>query len=201
MKTLLLESVRWVNMPYTALVGLMGLYWLTVILGVLDIEVFDFDLDVDAEIEGGGGLAFLNIGAGPFSIWLSIFALQMWLYSIIFNLVVDAIPAVQLSDALRFISCSVVFIPFAAIVTKFATHPINKIFEIKSISKHQFVGKECLVTSLKVDEEFGTGEVRIEGTPQLLDIRAKPEEMLKKGDKALIFKYDAERDVFYVTNI
>jgi hypothetical protein len=202
MKTLLIESVRWVNLPYTALIGAMGMYWITVILGLLDIEIFDFEIDVDVDAEFGVGSVFevLNVGSVPFSIWLTIFAFQMWLYSLIYNLLLDEITRSNLSGLLRFVTCAIICIPIAAVVTKLATNPLNKIFEVKTVRKNEFVNQECIVTSSQVDEEFGTGEIRIGGVPQLIDIRARPTDgTLKRDDKALIYEYDKERDVFYVT--
>lgn len=205
MKTLFLEAIRWVNLPYTLIVGLMGMYWITVILGFLDIDIFDFDLDVDVDLDidaigMNSILGILNVGSVPFSIWLSIFAFQMWAYSIIFNVVLDGIPVFQLPGILRFAICALICIPIAATITKVATTPLKKLFDQKTVTKHDFVGKECLVTSSQVNGQFGTAEIRISGTPQLIDIRAKPEDGLKKDDKALIYDYDAEQDVFYVTN-
>ena len=34
--------------PFTVLLGLIGLFWISVILGAADVSLFDFDLDVDA---------------------------------------------------------------------------------------------------------------------------------------------------------
>jgi hypothetical protein len=202
MLKILFEAIRWVNLPYTILLGAMGAYWLTVILGFLDIEVFDIDLDldVDTELDFGSMLSVLNVGAVPFSIWLSIFILQMWLYSILANMAFDAIfPA--LPDVVRFLLCAVIFIPISAMMAKFFTAPLKSAFEGRSFSKSDIVGKECLVTSSQVTQTFGTAEVLLDRVPQLIDIRAKPEDGFKKGDTALIYSYDEERDVFYVTNM
>ncbi len=204
MTELLVQAVRDVNLFYTLLLGALAMYWITVILGFLDIEIFDFDFDFDADIEGAGLaniLSILNLGAIPFSIWISIFALQMWLYSIISNLAIDEISAFTPSDALRFVLVALLFIPLAATVTKFATAPLKKAFESRSTSKTDFVGQECLVTSSEVSEDFGTAEIRFGGALHLIDIRAKPGEALTRNGKALIYKYDEERDVFYVTSV
>jgi hypothetical protein len=205
MQELAIQAVRGVNLLYTIIIGLLSMYWISVILGFLDIEIFDFDLDLDldTEIEGvgaGGILGILNVGSIPFSIWMSIFALQMWVYSVVFNLALDAIPDFRLPNGLRFIIGAILFIPIAATVTKFATTPLKKAFEVKSITKHDFVGKVCIVTSSEVNEQFGTAEIRIGNSPQIIDIRAKPDEEIKRDEKALIYQYDDEQDVFYVTS-
>ena len=67
-------SVSGANLPFTIMLGLVILYWVGVILGALDIELFDFDLDLDGDADidvdadagavGGGGIAR---GAGGFA--------------------------------------------------------------------------------------------------------------------------------------
>jgi hypothetical protein len=199
MKTLLMESVRWITMPYSILLGVTAVYWLTVILGFLDIEVFDFDLDIDTDLEVDSLLSFLNIGAVPFSIWLTIVAFQMWIYSLGFNVLFDSISIIHIPEWLRFFIVLLAFVPLAALITKFVTAPLSSMFEIKTITKNEFVGKICIVTSSQVNQQFGTAELRVRGTPQLLDVRAKSEDGLKKDDQALIYEYNAEEDMFYVT--
>jgi hypothetical protein len=201
----LFQAVRLVNLPYTLLLGITGIYWIIVILGFLDIEVFDIDidldLDVDADLSFGSIFSMLNVGALPFSIWLSIFILQMWVYSIVANLLLDAI--LPLPNLVRFLLCAIIFLPVAGIMTKVFTNPLKTAFEGRqSIGKKDFVGKECLITSSQVTTTFGTAQLILDGVPQLIDIRAKDEnDVFKKGDTALIYSYNEERDVFYVTSM
>lgn len=206
MQTFLTECVRWVNLPYTIVVGALGVYWITVIAGLFDIDIFDFDIDTEADLDVDGGfeslLNFLNVGVIPFSVWISLLLFQMWAYSICFNLVVDAIyPPLPLFG--RFLLVILIFLPLASFFTKLITAPLKSLFEEEKVmSKPEFVGKECVVTSSTIEANFGTAEISIGGRPQLIDVRIKPDESftLKKGETALIYSYDAERDVFYVTN-
>ncbi|MEL6844757.1 MAG: hypothetical protein AAFP02_16220, partial [Bacteroidota bacterium] len=84
MHDLFREAISGPNLLYTILLGFVLLYFLSVLLGALDLEFFeieldadvdidvdvDMDMDVDAEADadiGGGGmfvsvLSFLNIG-------------------------------------------------------------------------------------------------------------------------------------------
>jgi hypothetical protein len=205
MMDFLFQAVRLVNLPYTLLLGITGIYWIIVILGFLDIEVFDIDidldLDMDADLNFGSIFSMLNVGALPFSIWLSIFILQMWVYSIVANLLLDAI--LPLPNLVRLLLCAIVFLPVAGIMTKVFTNPLKTAFEGReSIGKKDFVGKECLITSSQVTPAFGTAQLILDGVPQLIDIRAKDEnDVFKKGDAALIYSYNEERDVFYVTSM
>ncbi len=201
----LLQTVRWVNLPYTLLLGATGIYWIVVILGFLDIEVFDIDLDldldVDADLSFGSVFGMLNVGSIPFTIWLSIFILQMWGFSVVANLLLDAI--LPLPDIVRFLLCAIVFLPLAGMMTKVFTNPLKSAFEGRqSITKKDFVGKECLITSSQVTPTFGTAELTVDSVPQLIDIRSKDEnDAFKKGETALIYSYNEERDVFYVTGM
>lgn len=208
MITFLTQLIRWVNLPYTILLGTLGAYWITVILGFLDIEVLDevfgFDFDVDIELDGefsmGNVLSILNFGAVPVSIWLTVFALQMWIYSLLFNIIVDGISP-QFPNLFRFLLCALLFIPLSVMLTRVLTSPLKDAFEGRIISKKDCVGKECLIISSRVDQTFGLAEVNLDGAPQNIDVRAKPEDNLKKGDKALIYTYDEEQDIFYVTSV
>lgn len=54
MHEVLTESIRWVNLPFTVLLGIVVLYWIMVGLGVLDMSLFgdvDADLHVDAHVD------------------------------------------------------------------------------------------------------------------------------------------------------
>jgi len=51
MHEVLSESIRWVNLPFTVLLGLVVFYWFMVGLGVLDTSLFG-DLDADLHVDG-----------------------------------------------------------------------------------------------------------------------------------------------------
>ncbi len=197
MKILLVESLyKWINLPYTILLGLFLVYWITVIIGLLDVEFIDFDLEGDSFF---GGL--LNVGKVPFSIWMTVFAFQGWLYSVLINLWLNSFPKFPITGFFRFLGIAVVIVPLSAFLTKIFTKPLEKLFHEDSITKNDFVGQECEVTSSVVDEKFGIGEIRIDGDVQILDLRAKAEESFVKGEKALIFEYDDKEDVFWIARI
>lgn len=193
-----LELIRIVNLPYTTVFGLMLMYWFSVVLGIFDIDLFDFDVD---EIGFGDELlGALNLGKVPFSLWLTIFSGQMTVYSLLFNKLIDAVFG-TVADHIRFLVCFVVFVPIAAFITKISTTPMEKLFEIETVSRKDFVGKECRVTSPEVNEHSGVGEILVTGIPSILYIRAKAEEGLKKNDRAVIYEYNEAKDLFYVTRV
>ncbi len=209
------EVIRYANLPYTVLLGVIVLFWITVIIGALDIEVFDFDIDADVDVDvdidvdvdvdtdiGGGNIfSFLNLGAIPFSIWVSIFVLQLWFYSLIGNVLIDNLNW-HLHAFFRFVLTAVIFVPTSAIITKFITIPLKKFLTVKkALSKKDFVGKSCVVTSSKVNPNFGIAEMATSGAPVIINIRAEVSEELTKGSEALIYEYDKIKNLFYVTKI
>ncbi len=44
-------SIAMINLPFTVMLGLVVIYWLSVIVGVLDIESFDVDMDADIDLD------------------------------------------------------------------------------------------------------------------------------------------------------
>ncbi|CAM2005173.1 hypothetical protein [Acanthopleuribacter pedis] len=44
-------AVAWANLPLTALLGMVLLYWAFVIVGFIGIDTFDVDLDADADLD------------------------------------------------------------------------------------------------------------------------------------------------------
>ena len=84
------------NIGATVFLAMILAYWLTVLLGALDLDFLDFDLDADVDADLGsdldvsvgvfdGMLAFFYLGKIPLMILLSIFALCLWVISIIAN--------------------------------------------------------------------------------------------------------------------
>ena len=46
------------NLPYTILLGFVLIYWLTVILGFLDLSTLDLDVDIDMDVDGADSAVF-----------------------------------------------------------------------------------------------------------------------------------------------
>ncbi len=88
------------NIIPTAILAFCVVYWLIVIVGIIDLDLIDFDVDVDAdmdvEADAGGGteagvawlnrvLHFFNLGRIPFMLWLSIIMFLTWIMVIFAN--------------------------------------------------------------------------------------------------------------------
>ncbi len=156
MKETIESAFSVINIIPTALLILVLIYWLTVIIGVFNIDSFDFgadadlDVDVDADVDidtdmdvsagdsilwVNSALSFFNLGKVPFMLILSIFSLSMWVISMLMNF--------YLNNTVVLLSL-VYLIPnifLSAFITKFLTSPLVKVFakELSINKSYRFV--------------------------------------------------------------
>jgi hypothetical protein len=205
---------------YTVPLGLALLYWLFVIVGALDIDLISLDgvdgaLDGAAEgaLEGvaegadaighGGGLASLlsalNLGKVPLTISFSFIIFFGWIASYIGASVVGS--AVPAGTAHTLLDVAVMLLAgvLGVAVTSQAVRPLAPAFHThQAASRDASVGKLCTIRTGSVTETFGQAEVADGGAGLLLEVRAPEGNGLKRGDQALIYDYDAERELFLV---
>lgn len=193
-------------LPLTILLLVVVGYWLLVILGVLDIDLFDVDLDVDADVDidvelevdvdadvdadvAGGGLggmqrvlAFLNLGIVPFMVVFSLFLLCLWLGAML---------------GLRFLGNATLgyqiglwtgIVVLSLLVTKILTMPLRAIFlRLNAEESVQIIGKECYVRAGASHERLGQAEVTTGGAPLLLNVKTiDVGDVVRSGDHALV---------------
>ena len=109
MSAIFQASIFGFNLLPTLFLGLLLLYWITVIAGFLDHSMFDLnldtdidvdvdvDVDVDTGVELDGAtdgvfhsiLVFFNLGEIPLMLFLSFVFLIMWVSSVILKLMID----------------------------------------------------------------------------------------------------------------
>ena len=204
MKEIIELSFEGMNYPFTILLVLVLLYWVTVFLGLLDLEFLDFnieadvdlgnDVDVDVcnDVDGGIGdfmflnniLEFLNIRYVPLMFFLSFFALSGWFVSIIGNRL--------LGD--NFILGLVLFLPnivFSALIGKFFTQPFVKVFKkmkTQEMELRNAVGKIVTVTLGADDNKIGQGEIEVDNVTELIMFKCTAGTSLLKGNKALVIE-------------
>ncbi|MEL6697575.1 MAG: hypothetical protein AAFP89_15100 [Bacteroidota bacterium] len=209
---------------YTVFLGMMLLYWLTVFIGLLDLDFLDvdLDLDVDADIDldvdvdadmdvdvdgdgdlgaGGGSwltqlLNFLNVGAVPFMVYLSFLAISMWLLAIAGIILVGTIiPAYPFTSILPILILGL-------LSTKFMTWPLGKVFskmKHESISKKMLVGKLARLTMDAYPGRISQAEITYEDEHILLSVKSIEEkEVLKRGSQILLTEYQQDQELFLV---
>jgi hypothetical protein len=92
----------------------------------------------------------------------------------------------------------------SVLVTRLLMRPLRYMIpEEKLPSRRDFVGRICVIRTSRVDLSYGQAEVRAEdGSAAVIQVRQQRnqsgEEILKAGDTALIFDYDADGQFFWV---
>lgn len=200
-----------VNLPYTVFLGLILLYWLSVMVGVLDLDLFNVDLEADADVDtdvdavvpglGGVGLAvlqFLHVGTVPLTLLLSFFALSLWVFSLLSNYYLH-------NQSL--LVASVLFVPNVCVslcVTKCITLPFRALFRTLHNERQatpEILGQVCVVKTSKVDATSGQAEMASNGAPLLLNVRTAGGEVLGKGDEALIVQFNENTNTYIVARL
>lgn len=201
----LLEAIVWGgNVIPTALLIFVLIYWLIVLLGLVDIDSFDIDVDIDmeAEIHGGGSagwlnhvLYFFNLGQVPLMLFLSFLAMAMWLLAIIsteylaFN-----------SEILSYVLLIPNFI-VSLFIAKLLTQPFVKLFT--ALENHvddntEVIGKICKVILNTTDEKMGQAKVEGNGSVVLLNIKTRKGTSLNKGETGLVIDYIPEKSYYII---
>lgn len=202
--------VSLINLPFTVLLILVVVYWLSVIIGVLDVELFDFDLDIDmdadvdadADMDVGhsGGflhtvLNLLNIGEVPFMVVISIAILAAWSISMMSNYYLNANMSLLIGTGLLIPNIAI-----SLIIAGLVTRPLRALFAtLEQEETHaKIVGRIGVVTTSEVTRTFGQVEIKTKGAPILVNVRTTDDTILKKGDYAIVYDEDKERGVYYV---
>ena len=126
------------NVIITGLLILMTVYWLIVLIGFVDLDMFDLDVDVDADadvdvdsdLDGEGlhvgwlnhVLYFFNLGQVPLMIFLTFLILPAWTITMIVNSelgISSMLPGLLVLAGALFVSL---------FIAKFCTMPFVKLF-------------------------------------------------------------------------
>lgn len=212
-KELIQIAMAGINLPITLLFAIMILYWLSVIFGAMDIDVFQFDMDIeidadgsldfeadgDADIQSGGALngvmLYFNIAAVPVTVWLSFLIFTCWLLSIL--------ETYYFNRGHHFVFGLVFVIPNLIVgmyVAKFATAPLKKVFEAmapKNTTRKSLIGQRATVVSSAVDSSFGQIEVKTDGAPLTLNARTEGDIKITKGESVVIIR-EIEHGTFII---
>jgi len=202
------------NLGATILLTMMVCYWLMVILGALDLDFLDFDIDtdMDADLDADlgsdlnvsvgvldGMLAFFYLGKIPVMILLSIFAMCLWVFSIIANGYLN--PSGSLVLGLPIAAGNLVVSPF---VCKIICTPLARLFMALKKDPNapaDVMGRICKVTTTQVSTKMGQAEVATSGAPILLNVVADGDHTFKKGDEAVVIGKDEKKGVHIIAPV
>jgi len=194
-------SFSWPALPASVLMLLCFAYWLMVMLGAMDIEMFDLDLDFEADGDvmsaGFVALKFLNIGDMPLMLWASIFSLSFWSSTMLIDLPILEAEAAP-SDVLPVIARN---LGIALVLTKLGTQPLRGRFVPTEPNRlEDLIGQTCVITTSEATAEFGQAEFNTEAAPLLLNVRTI-DGSIAKGQLAEIVDMAAEKNIYLVKTV
>ncbi|MCP5541039.1 MAG: hypothetical protein H7A53_11775 [Akkermansiaceae bacterium] len=225
MPEILQEALKGHNLPLTILVGVVLLYWVVSMFGLVDLDSMDGGgadaadgLDGGADDggadDGGGedgdsenghhhGLSFLQamvrfVGASdaPLTFVLTLLVMYTWGANVLANHYLNAGGSTSRAN--------LILIPVvigAFILTRLTVRPLRPLMKFlrKAEESVSIVGLTGTVRSLRITEEYGQIEVDAKGAPLLLNARLSDgAAALEKGAGILVVAKDEERDLWVV---
>ncbi len=208
-----------VNAVLTVMLILNVVYWLTVILGLLDVDFLDFDLpdsglevdsDIDVDMDADGEVAmdlshdsilssvlhFFYIGEVPIMLLASIWILSMWTLCMFgnhyFNPMNSFIAALPVY-AIGFVSSLAICRVFAMPLKK-----IHEMFNKDYNAPKKVTGRICIVTTTSVSDKMGQAEVKTKGAPIVLNVISDSDHVFHKGDEAVVVGKDKEKGIYTI---
>ncbi|MEW4490772.1 hypothetical protein AB1L42_22005 [Thalassoglobus sp. JC818] len=202
--TFLLETYfQWPVLPFSILLVVVTLYWLLVIAGGIDIDVFDFDLGFDMDLDpdvspsatdlGMLGLRWLNLGEVPFMVWLSIVAIVSWISTMLLD---RGLEDPTLGESAFAIARS---LGLGIVGAKLITNPLRGRLRIKQPNTlSDLLGKTCTIVTTEANSEFGQAMCAVDnGAPLRLNVRTV-EGSAAKDSLVRIVDYSPETGIYYV---
>ena len=197
---------------WTVPLGVVVLFWLVSLLGLVGVDSLDFDADVDADVDAdldahahGGflkGVAdLLQIGSVPITIVGSTLVVAGWASSFLLDFLAGEMLRAVVTPIGFGAAAMVLTLIVAVLVTGFAVRPLAPLFEVSTIrGASHLVGHVAEVTSGKVTASFGTARMRApDGSSDLtLNIVGKDGYSYSRGTSVTIVGYDAATNTYTV---
>jgi len=206
-----------INVVFSILLLSIIAYWITVILGVLDTDLFnvelpdpDLDLDMEADVDADaetdvdldtgvlwGILHWFYVGEVPVMVLLSLFILSLWAFAILGNYYFN--PDQNGLRALALLAGNLIA---SAMVLKLTAAPLRPVYALLNKDYNapaKVIGSPCRVTTTAVTAaRIGQVEVTTKGAPIRLNVRAKAPHTFRKGDEALIVDKDKKSGIYHI---
>lgn len=177
-------------------------YWIFVVVGVADAETLD-SVDADGDVAGlSAVLSKAGLGRVPVTVALTMLICVAWFVSMLGSIVTSLIGTTS-APMLWALGAVVLLIALVAAwaVTSGVVMGLQRFLpKRKGDSKHELVGRTCLIRIGEAREDFGQAEITTAGGAAIsIPVRTTGGEVLSVGSTALIFDHDAADDLFLVT--
>ncbi len=201
------------NMLLTVLLISIILYWISVIVGVFDVELFNFEppepgydldaeVDMEADLDSGvmwGVMEWFYIGEIPIMVLVSILILSLWTFSMLGNYYFN--PDQTWGRTLILLVPNIIASLLAVKVVGLPLRPFYALFTKDANAPRKVIGRLCRVTSTQVTETtMGQAEMQTKGAPLVLNVRAKHGDVFKKNDEAVVVARDTDSGVYFIVS-
>ncbi|MGH9209360.1 MAG: hypothetical protein ACRD2C_01615 [Acidimicrobiales bacterium] len=198
---------------FTVLLGLVVLYWVTVLVGVVDVDLDGADgVDLEVAADGGAGgdgvggdgvLHSLGLAGVPLTVSLSVVVLGGWFVALLGTGLANAADVPVVAAILLGLVVLALALAAGVLVASVVTRPLARLFaSTEAEGRQAFVGRTCIVRTTTVTDSFGQAEASDgSGATVLLQVRMSPTDQeadLRRGSSALIVDYDPAAEVFVV---
>jgi hypothetical protein len=172
---------------FTFLLAFVVIYWVLVLIGTLDVEIGDID------VADGIGL-----GGVPVTVTASVLTVIAWFVGLTGTVLIDDL-GTPLHVVLG-IGVFLVAIIAGLFVARLVARPLRGLYDTGgAASRHDFLGRECVIRTGRVTDDFGQAEVTAaDGSSSVIQVRQTGEHELANGHRALIFDYDIDGEFFWV---
>ncbi|MCY9786287.1 DUF1449 family protein [Nocardiopsis sp. EMB25] len=205
---------------FTPMLIVAAVYWILVVVGAADTELLD-GVDADGEAAGLSALmtrAGLLGGSGrtsaeshgersgaraPVTVSLTLMVGVAWFVSMMGGIMTSLLETTSpsLLLALGAVVLLIALIAAWAVTSGLAMAVARLLPGRRSDSKHDLVGRTCVIRIGEASEGFGRAEITTDAGAEIsIHVRTTGGEVLPLGSTALIFDHDRENDVFLVTH-
>jgi len=192
------QNSQFPTVIFSILLAVIFIYWLFVMVGFFDIELFDVDLEVDSNYVSGFFVS-LGLSGVPFSVVLSLLVLISWLSCYFISRFLLIIIEGSFWYFLASIITIIISFLMALPITVRLIRPLKKIFVVHhAVSNQQFIGKRCEIRTLQVNETFGQALFEDGQAGMLLNVRMPSPNNLTKGDFATISSYNSIEQTYQI---
>jgi hypothetical protein len=194
---------------FSVLLILMLIYWLSVIVGALEIDLFGAHGPGDGVADGlahaghGHGLfsalaGWLNLRRAPVTVVSSALVIYGWIFSY-FGMLWLPRWFGGVSGLVWSVSVSVGACVVSLLLTSLTIRPLGPMFEVHTRrAQETMVGKEVVVKTLTVGASHGQASFDDGGAGLLLKVRCLRENGLTRGARALVIDYNEREHVYLV---
>lgn len=183
-------------------IGVLLVFWLLTIAGLLDMDSFGPDWLGGSEDADVSGLPEMLLALGldrlPFSIVISGVAFYWWLLTMLATaLLLPLVPLPLWATGTLVLIAALVAAVLAASVS---LRPLKPLFVVnENVTRESAIGRRCRILTLSVEDNFGQAEVEMgSGTRLTLQVYAAQPNRLVRDSQAVVLEFDARRKRYLV---